>query len=194
LGALFNGLPEKLWVDKKEYPINSDHRTALRIMAAFEDASLTPGEKCEVLLRLLYKNPPENTEEAIKSGIAFLDMSDRYEKAAPSAEKRLFSFIQDEKLIYSGIDSLLGGRLSRGELLHWWEFIAAFSELPEDCRFCRVLYYRARAQKGRLTPEERRVWAESRRLFELRKPEEDCGEDIQKEAEFLRLLGSKKAL
>ena len=85
------------------------------------------------------------------------------------------------------MDKVLQGRLSKGESVHWWEFVSAFMEMPEDCVMSRIIYYRSRKNAGKLTKEEKEVWAKNRELFELE--EVQTAEEKAKEDAFMALLG-----
>ena len=99
----------------------------------------------------------------------------------------MYAFSQDERYIFSGVDKVLNGRLSRGEYVHWWEFVFAFMELPEDCMMSKILYYRSRRNAGRLTKEEQRLWAKNRDIFEVE--ETQTAEEKEKYDNFMNRLG-----
>ncbi|MDD3041039.1 Gp15 family bacteriophage protein, partial [Bacteroides sp.] len=103
----------------------------------------------------------------------------------PSSRK--YSFTHDEKYIFSGVNKVLNGRLSTGEFVHWWEFVMAFMELPEDCVMSKIIYFRTQFAKGKLTKEEKQVYYENRSMFEL--PVELTAEEEAAEAQFMELLG-----
>lgn len=188
MGALLNGLPYAVEIDGKEYKINADFRTGLRIILAFEDTELTLSEKVFILVEQLYKEVPEDFVKAVSAGIRFLDCGEEQRESCGNG-RRMYSFRQDERYIFSGVDKVLNGRLSRGEFVHWWEFVFAFMELPENCMMSKILYYRSRRNAGKLTKEEREVWAKNRELFELE--EMQTAEEKEKEDLFMQRLGRK---
>lgn len=192
MSILTDGLPRAIEIDGKAYAVRWDHQTCLRIVMAFEDPTLTAYEKTAVLLLSLYVELPENKALALEKGLRFLDCGATQSADAEAPNRgRLYSFAQDERYIFSGVDRALGGRLSRGEDVHWWSFVSAFIELPDDCVMSRILYYRARYAKGKLTKEELKVYNENKALFEL-KTEETTEEKEQAAAFFAALNGKTK--
>lgn len=188
MNILIDGLPMAIEIDGREYEINADYQTGLRILTAFEDPELTIQERCAVMVALLYKAQPTNFQEAVRLGVIFLDGGQAPEgKKIASDGNRYYSFKHDARWIYAGVDRVLQGRLSRGVFVHWWEFITAFMELPEDCMMSRILYLRQQYAKGKLTREERRLWYEMRDVLEL--PIELTEEERAVQDEFMRLLG-----
>lgn len=187
MSMLISGLPTAIEIDGQIYEINADYQTALKIIMAFEDSELTGFEKSLLLIDLLYKERPQNTEEAINKGVKYLDCGENQGKGEPIDTQRKYSFAHDEKYIFSGVDRVLNGRLSKGDFVHWWEFVMAFMELPEDCIMSKIIYFRTQFAKGKLTKEELRAYQENRDLFEL--PEEFTAEEQAKADEFMRLLG-----
>lgn len=183
---LINGLPRYIDIDGKEYEINCDYQTCLRIIEAFEDRELTQSEKMSVLIDLLYKDTPNNIETAVLQGIKFLDCGECTKSTESGETIRKYSFKHDERYIFSGVDRVLSGRLSKGDFVHWWEFVMAFMELPEDCIMSKILYFRTQYAKGKLSKDEKRVYAENRNLFEL--PEELTQEEEAAKDKFMRSL------
>lgn len=186
MNILTDGLPEAVEIGGVEYRLNTDFRTALRAVLAFEDSELTGYEKQLVMLRLLYKEIPPDTQRACELAVRFLNCGEAADGAAAGDGERLYSFTHDARYIYAAVDRVLGGRLHQGGAVHWWEFVTAFLELPEDCMMARVLYLRSQHAKGKLTKEERQQWAQMRDVLEL--PVQRTEEETVKEEEFMRLL------
>lgn len=188
MGILISGLPQAIEIDDVIYDINTDYQTCLRIIMAFEDNNLAAFEKIHILINLLYKETPHDFEQAYLKGIKFLDCGESHEdKDSCKIERdRLYSFEHDEKYIFSGVDRVFNGRLSKGDYVHWWEFVMAFMELPDDCTMSRILYFRTQHSRGKLTKDEMRVWNENRELFEL--PESLSYEEEQAKNKFMELL------
>lgn len=184
MGFLTDGFPDRAEVVGKVYRLNTDYRTCIRIIQAMEDVNLTEIEKQSILLRLLYQELPEDIPEAVRKGVLFLNCGEAKESCGG---ERVYSFRQDDRYIFAAVDKVLQGRLSKGESVHWWEFVSAFMEMPEDCVMSRIIYYRSRKNAGKLTKEEKEVWAKNRELFELE--EVQTAEEKAKEDAFMALLG-----
>lgn len=188
MGVLTSGLPTAISVNGQVCRIQADYQTCLKIIMAFEDGELTSTEKAMVLLELLYIDKPTDLQTALEKGVQFLDCGEKKAKEEESGDtSRKYSFLHDEKYIFAGVNKALNGRLSTGDFIHWWEFVLAFMDLPEDCMMSKIIYYRTQYAKGKLTREEKEVWTKNRELFEL--PVEKTAEEQRVEAEFMKKLG-----
>ena len=61
MNALINKFPTSVSDGNHEYEIDSDYRTAIRILTAFDDPDLLESEKQAIMLANLYKGemPPD---------------------------------------------------------------------------------------------------------------------------------------
>lgn len=104
MNILTDDLPVSVVIDDKVYALNTDYRTGLTIMEAFEDQGLTDQEKALVMLELLYPEVPRNIGEAQRKALWFLNCG---EPAIASdnnqPEERRYSFTQDARYIYTAI-------------------------------------------------------------------------------------------
>lgn len=168
MNVLIDKLPIALKVAGDTYKINSDYRTCLKIMLAWEDKELSVLEKQAVMLALLYgDNIPQNSVEACKMAIKFLNCGEVQNGESVTANcGRLYSFEKDAKFILTAINQTHGINLEK-ENPHWWMFVYMFMDLKEDCYFQKILYLRRQKQAGKLTKEERKIWSSSREILEL---------------------------
>ncbi len=155
MNVLLNKFPLAVEIDEKQYELNSDFRTCLRIMLAFEDPELVLAEKQAILLQLLYKELPLNIPKAYELGLRFLDCGENHESSEQKDSDRLFSWAKDAKYIYTAIKQTHGIDIETMGYLHWWKFVYLFMGLSENCFFSKIIYYRSRRQQGKLTREER---------------------------------------
>lgn len=161
-------LPTSINIRGTDYAIRHDFRPCIDIMLAFEDADLTQEEKVMTMMDILYVDRVPVCAEAIQKAYAFLDgQIDGEEQKDSGAAKRLYTFTQDGKYIISAVDKVLGYSTRRCEYLHWWEFLSAFLEVGE-CLFSTIVNMRRQKSRGKLTKEERMLWAENKEMFELR--------------------------
>ncbi len=187
MNVLIDKLPTVAVIDGEEYPLDTDFRTCLKIMQAFEDPDLTDYEKRYVMLRLLYgENIPRNVQEAVRYATLFLDCGEDY-KTTPS-EERIYSFDHDAKYIYSGIKRAHDVNLNAIEYLHWWEFVYMFMDLPEDCFFTQLRGLRYRKAHGKLTKEEKEYVAQMADVIDL--PIIRTAEETEAENQFMNLLNN----
>lgn len=186
MNLLIDGLPTAIEIDGLVYEINSDYQIGIKIITAFEDNEITSLEKQSVLINLLYKKCPQNIAIALEKGIKFLNCGDLNASESEDNGQRVYSFSHDEKYIFSAVDRVLNSRLSRKEYVHWWDFVMAFMDLPEDCMMSKIIYYRSQYAKGKLTKEEKKVYFDNRKIFEL--PVELTTEEETAQNKFFSLL------
>lgn len=185
MDMLSAALPQSVTLRGKAVPIRTDYRTALRVMAAFEDEALADAEKAELLLRLLYPQPvpPQDKQEAVAQGIAFLNAG--LPPAAPQPV-RMYSFTQDAPYICAAMQKSHGVDLFAQPPMHWHRFVSLFMDLDENCLFTRLVYLRSRAARGALTPAEKQLYAELRGAVTLQ------SEPSREEQAFMRRLRGGK--
>ncbi|MEG2435292.1 MAG: Gp15 family bacteriophage protein [Ruthenibacterium sp.] len=176
---LFCPLPRYVTVHRKKYNLNTDYRTALRILAAFEDAELADLEKQGIMLKLLYQNVPPDESEAVRLALLFLNCGETQTETDDTPP--LYSFTADAPLIYAALRKSHGVDVLAEEM-HWYRFVALFCDISEDSFFARLLYLRRAAREGRLTPDETRMAAALKRYMQV--PQQKSAE----ETEFMRLL------
>lgn len=199
MNVLINKFPTKIKLNNDILEINTDFRDCLNIIIMFEDENLTKYEKIELMLRLLYKDTSkinqDNIEEAIKKAVLFLDGGDTSDsnenESVDSLSQRVYSFGKDAKYIYSAIKKTHNIDLESIEYLHWWKFIYYFLDLDENCFFSQMVNLRNKKNKGKLTKEERVVYAQLEDILELDKRENYTEEEQQAIDKFMKGLGEK---
>lgn len=188
MNILTDRLPTAVEIDGKEYSIDTDFRTSLQIIMAFEDANLTSYEQSAIMLKLLYGDViPPNIEKAQELAIKFLNYgSDDGEGVSSGESERLYSFSKDAKYIYSAIKGTHGIDLETVDYLHWWKFCYLFLDLNEDCFFSKIIYYRTQRNRGKLTKEEQEYCAQIKDILDL--PKVRTSQEIAAQNEFMELL------
>ena len=187
---LTDALPTSVTVNGKDYAVDTDFRTCLRIMLAFEDNELTPFEKQAVLITNLFleRPPDESMEEALREGVVFLDggIQDGEGHGAPTQPYRLYSFTTDASLIFAAFQQTHGINLQRATDLHWWEFMTLFMDLGEGSAFCNLVSLRKRVKSGKATKEERQMERELGNMFDVPELDARSLEEKEHDREFER--------
>jgi len=194
ISILIDQFPTAVMIGDQEIPINSDFRTGIRIILAFEDNDLAGFEKQSVLLQNLYPKPIENEfiEEAVKQGIKFLNCGKVVSEDEDNEDlPRLYSFDQDAELIFAAFKQTHGIDLDEAQL-HWWKFMTLFMDLGADTAFCNLIGLRHRLKTGKATKEERQFARDHEKLVELPEIDMRTLEEKEKAAEFLRLVKGNK--
>lgn len=169
MNVLIDKLPTKIKVNDNIYNINSDFRTIINIILAFEDKELTNNEQVYIMLKNLYKEEvrQEDTYEAMKKALKFIDGGIEPELENDIKPKRIYSFKKDGNYIFSGINQTHHINLSENENMHWWVFLSFFMDMSTDCTFGELVYYRKRKNENKLTKEEKEQYKKIKKLVDL---------------------------
>jgi hypothetical protein len=186
VNILFEKLPTAVMIHSQEVKINTNFRDCLRVILAFEDNALSAIEKQMILIDNLYPDPPKDTQEAFIQGLKFLNGGQPGEE--DNSSPRLYSFAKDANFILAAFQQTHGLDLPNTEYLHWWQFLALFSDLGANTTFCNLVALRKRVKTGKATKEERQAAREMGDLFEVPEIDNRSLEEKEQEAEFLRLV------
>ena len=166
-------LPSVVLINGLAYPIYFGFKTGIQMDLAYHDEKYTLEERYVHMLHLFYLEIPEDIEAALNRMLWFFTCG----KYDPEAEKkrvgqenpeqqkpqkkepRQFCFSQDAELILSAFYSEYGimlNRLNDGDL-HWWEFMALFSGLPESTTIKRYIEIRTCSLNGLPEAERKRI-------------------------------------
>jgi hypothetical protein len=136
---LYERLPERVTVDGHSYRLNLDFRNVLRMMDVMGRDDLLPSARDWLALRCIMRRPPKRTTALMAAVRALLFPA----RKGGEDGKRITSFDQDADLIRAAFRQAYGIDLYRDKL-HWLEFAALLSALPEGSRYSEVLGIRAR--------------------------------------------------
>lgn len=172
-------------IGDKKVAIRSDFRSCLKINLAYESPVLSRVEKQMVLLSWFYLKPPTDMAEGFLRAIQFLNQeeTDLQEEPGP----RVFSFEKDAGLIYAAFKQTHNIDLQTVQL-HWYQFLALFSDLHPETGFCQLRNLRYRLKTGRATKEERQAASEIGDLIELPELDMRSYEERLKEKRFMEIL------
>ena len=180
MNLLIDDLPTTVEVNGKEYPINSDFRSCLRVIMAFEDEGLTGYEKQMIMLVNLYPKIPNDVTEAMRQASLFLNGG---KESKEESQHRLYSFSKDANLIFAAFRQTHNIDLE-SERLHWWKFMALFMDLGAETTFCQLVGLRKRYKAGRATKEEKRAIMEMGDLFDIPEVDERTIEQMEAERRY----------
>lgn len=179
---MLDGFPTSVIVGGVEYGIDADFRTALDIMAAYEDLGLTWLDKQDITIAMLYgDNIPPDTNAAFDMAVFFLDCGEERQAGEDGeAPRRLYSFSHDARYIYSAIAMTHSIDLDSVKSMHWWRFCYLLQDLNEDCYFQRMLHLRNKYALHKLTKEEREEWRRNEKILclpQYKDPEKEAAGD-----------------
>lgn len=189
MNLIIDQLPTAVDINGKEYAINSDFRTCLRIVAFFESNEFAYLEKDRFMLNSLYPVIPEDVSIARKQAFKFLNGGE--EKSSDEEIVKTFSLVKDHKFIFSAFRQTHGIDLETAEM-HWWKFLALFMDLGSETTFCNLVALRKRIANGTATREERKAASDLGDLIEIEQVDNRSIEEREKEVEFMQLLNGGK--
>ena len=80
--------------------------------------------------------------------------------------KRIYDFEKDQYMIYTAFRQYYSIDLTTADL-HWWIFKQLFLELPEESKMKKVMMYRSISITSSMTKEQRKYYAEMKRVYAL---------------------------
>lgn len=192
MNTLIDPFPNAVIVDGKEYELNTDFRTGLRIIMAFEDEELSAAEKQAVMLTNLYKTLPDNLEEAARMAIKFLDKG-KARDGDGEPGLRLFSYSHDADYIFAAFRQTHGVDLETAEM-HWWKFVTLFMDIGKDTTFSSLIGLRKRVKTGKASKDEKEMATELGDIFKVPDIENRTIEELEAERLFEQKLEKGKRL
>lgn len=138
----FSALPESVFVEGKDYEINTDFRIWTQI-CDFMESDADYDEKILKLLCYGYsKELPPHLDTAVLALFDFMALGKKGRGSFREPSDRVMDFSQDEGLIYAAFLQQYGVDLY-SENLHWWSFINLLNGLGEDTTFMKIVGYRS---------------------------------------------------
>jgi hypothetical protein len=126
--------PELITVGGIDYEINTDYRYALACFQCIYDPDLSDVERAFGVINILYKQEPEDAQEALRLAIKYLRCG-KDDEQAPHEPDMDFeidqnyikaSFMSDYKIDLDEMD------------MHWWKFCVLLQGLTDDCILNRI--------------------------------------------------------
>lgn len=72
-----------------------------------------------------------------------------------SKTTQVFDYTQDSPFIIASMRQIYGLSLDDIKQLHWWEFLALFNALPDECYFSRIVQIRGMKIDPKASPERK---------------------------------------
>ncbi len=172
-------LPEALTVGSKDYSIRTDYRNVLQVFEAFQDPELSQEEKWIVAIYLLFEDFT-CADDVLQVTQAEFDLSQAMKQisrfvSAGQPEKSIvdlpvYSWSQDEQMIFSAVNKVAGKETRELEYLHWWTFLGYFNEVGEGT-FSYIVGIRHKLNNGKkLEKHEKEFLSHNKELVLMKKP------------------------
>lgn len=198
---MFNVLLDALPTEYEGFPIDSDFQTGIQIMQVLEDEELTRQEQIGTALSLLFLTEDEkgnhltlpDMQTAIDGLVWFLT-DWNHDHNSKTDNTRVTDYDIDQWRIYSAFRQHYGINLNTDKL-HFWEFMGLLTTLPE-CAYTRVIDIRAKKITSKMGKDEKKAYAELKKVYALEQPKEVEYTDSQKKAidEFDRMMEEQKKI
>lgn len=198
---MFNVLLDKLPTEYKGYPIDSDFQTGIQIMQALEDEELSQQEQMGVSLSLLFLTEDEDgnslplpNEQTAVEGLMWFLTDWNHDHNRKTDNTRVTDYDIDQWRIYSAFRQHYGINLNMDKL-HFWEFMGLLTTLPE-CAYTRVIDIRSKKITSKMGKDEKKAYAELKKVYALDQPKEVEYTDEQKQAidDFDRMMEEQKKI
>lgn len=166
---LQDSLPHGVTVNGKFYPMDFDFRNVLRMLESMELKDLTEEAWVYRALKCVMRRPRGDLMRILAETRKVLFANEK----EPTGEK-LTDYVQDADLIRAAFQQAYGIDLWR-EKLHWLEFTALMSGIPEGTRYSDILSIRARPmpEPTKYNAEERANLAKAKAEYALKMTDDE---------------------
>ncbi len=163
--ALYEGLPETVEVQGEAYSIWTDFRDWIAFEMMLLDDDVTDLEKLSLMLAWYKAEIPQDAQAAVDALLTFFNGGSEPSPGARGDGKRVYDYAQDAELIYAAFRQAYGIDLAK-DPLHWWEFRALMSGIPESTRMAAVMGIRA-ADTSVMSAAEKKHYTRLQELYAL---------------------------
>jgi hypothetical protein len=156
-------------VDGEKYQVNYYYHAILKIIDLLGSGEWSDEEKIPQALGLFYLgNIPGDVEAALNALFSFIGKGSyqtNYRRGQGN-NKILYDYQKDQQLIWASMAQTYGLDWT-SRRLHWWEFKAAFDNLPEDTPIKNVIRIRSTKIKTKMSSEEKQQLLELKEIYAL---------------------------
>ena len=168
----FSKLPESVFVEGKDYAINTDFRVWAELLCFME--SDAPYE--EKILKLLCDGYtcelPPHLDTAIFALFDFMMLGKMGRGSRADADEKIMDFYEDEGLIYAAFLQQYAIDLYTVDL-HWWSFMNLLKSLDENTAIMKVISYRSVKCESIKNKELKKFYRKMKNRYRLLGNEDD---------------------
>lgn len=190
---MWNVLLDPLPVEWNGYPIDSDFQIGIQISQCMADDSLSNTERFYIVKKLLFPDEnhrPEDMEipKAVKWYLTDY-IHDHYDN---KNDDIVMDWDIDQWRIYAAFWSQYHIDLNRTKM-HWFQFMGLMTNL-EECAFTRVMDIRKKAITSKMSPEEKKIYRNAKKIYEIKPPKDDriTPEEQARINDFMKYANIKK--
>lgn len=198
---MFNVMLDDLPTEYEGFPICTDFDIGIQIMQVLEDDELSQQERLGIALSLLYiaegndeKPLPLPDVRTAVNGLMWFLTDWNHDNNKAEDKTKVTDWDIDQWRIYSGFRQHYGINLQT-DRLHFWEFMALLTTLPE-CAYTRVVDIRSKKLTNKMSKEEKSMYARLKEVYALKQSKVVEYTDKQKEAidDFDRMMEDQKKI
>jgi hypothetical protein len=179
-------------VQGEAYSIWTDFRVWIAFAMMLLDDDVTDLEKLSLMLGWYKAEIPQDAQAAVEALLTFFNGGSEPSPGTRGDGKRVYDYAQDAELIYAAFRQAYGINLAV-EQLHWWEFKALMSGIPETTRLASVMGIRA-ADTSSMGAAEKKHYARLKALYALNREQKPQTAAERDAAMIARARARRKAV
>lgn len=168
---LTDKLPTSITFAGYEADIKTDTITALQCISMLDDDEVPTTIRVSCVVEAILREGEEITPELyIDAFSAILEYLKGYPvEGGTKSREPLLSYTQDHAYILAAFRQAYGMSLEDVQRIHWWEFQALLSALPEDTRLSQIMRIRGMDVDPKTSPAERMKIQKAKNVVRIRK-------------------------
>ena len=156
---LTDELPSSIYLpaSDSEIPIRTDTMTALQCLSVIDRDDVPEAARVSCVIEtMIGKERKITPSECFDAFSAILDFLKGYPvEGGTRSNEPVFSYAQDHAYIVAAFRQAYGMALEEVQRLHWWEFQALLSGMPEDTRLSQIIGVRGIDIDPKASPAEK---------------------------------------
>jgi hypothetical protein len=155
--VLLDKPPEDVWINGRQYKINTDFRVVLAYLREMENEGHTEDERNGIGLALFFGEEVRagDLEDLAKALEFFITRGEAAEEEDEGPKRApVFDFLTDSGRIYAAFLQVYGVNL-RQVKVHWWVFKDLLDGLPSGTKLEQVIEIRRRPFEKGMKPAEK---------------------------------------
>lgn len=188
MNILLNRFPDTVSIEGVDTVINTDFRIGIQFEIMMLDHEVSEMDKIMKGLQLYYPHVPSNIQKAVDEILWFyhcgITLDDISSTKSSGSQGQMFSYEQDQYMIYTAFLTYYHIDLNAVESLHWWKFKQLFNELPDEAKIKKVMMYRMIHINSNMTKEQKQFYADMKSIYKLK----DKRTEKQKAKNFASIL------
>lgn len=180
-------LPKQLFVNNKEYNINTDFRTWINFELILTDSQIDQNTKILTIIEIILIDEiiASEIKSIFEALFSFYFIGQDYKNdTKKETSEEAYNFQVDWKYIYPAFMQQYNIDLFEANL-HWWQFKALFDSLHEDTQFIKVVGYRTMKLEKIRDRDQRAIYSKLKKQYAIKRNNESKRSAKEIEAEIM---------